>query len=167
MAGIRAGHVVTQADLSDGLGLIVVKTIDESLASNTTLQDDDVLTLPVAANTHYILDAHILYTAASGASIGGLKMTFTVPAGTTGRWTSFGANVATSPPTDHDVVAEAFGSTRSLGGNGATFMSCSPRGNLLTSGTAGSILLRWAQHASNVTATVVRAGSWIRLQKII
>lgn len=167
MAGIRAGHIVTQADLNNGLGVIIRKSLDEGITSNVTLQDDDELFFPVVGGIDYMFDGHILYTAGSGVNLAGLKCTFTLPASSTGKWSAYGPNVATSPPVDYDATANDFGTTRSMGGNGASaFMALAPRGSF-TAGGNGFLNFRFAQHASSVTATTIRAGSTLRLQKVI
>jgi hypothetical protein len=182
MPGVRNGHIVTGADLTDGLGLITRKLIDESVTSNTTLQDDDELSILVGSNTVYVMDGYIIYSGVSdaGTGAGGLKMQFTGPAGASMTWTNFGGNVAVPSNTPagnpftgtqaYNMVAEglAAGSPRSVPTNGAgVIMSCRPTGVLTTGANAGNLLLRWAQFTSSATATIVRANSWIRLQKII
>lgn len=166
MAGIQAGRIVTVADLVDGIGIRVMKSIDESVTSNTTLQDDDELRLPVESFTNYDLGGYLGYTAASGANIGGFKFTFTVPSGATLLWSSFGTNVSVTPATDYDATANAAAVTRSMAGNSGQVMAAQPRGTLIVGSTAGFIQCRWAQHASNATATVVKAGSLLTLQKV-
>lgn len=165
MAGIRAGHIVTNADLTDAFGQIVVKTGNESMTSNTTLQNDDELFLTLAASTKYIVDGLIIYR---GATTGDLKLTFTVPSGATGIWSAGGPNAATSPATDFDSTGNAYATTRAIAGNGAAAdMTCHVRGYLDVSTTAGFLQLQWAQNTSDVTATQVRLGSWLKIQKIL
>ncbi|MFF7211133.1 hypothetical protein ACFZAU_11450 [Streptomyces sp. NPDC008238] len=40
------------------------------------------------------------------------------------------------------------------------------RGVVRTSGTAGTLRLRWAQTVLSATPTILRAGSWLRLHRI-
>lgn len=162
----RAGHIATVADF--GTVLYIEKTIDEPLASTTTLQNDDVLVLPMAANSKYRMFAYILYEGAAdaGTGQGGLKMQFTGPSGASGKWTNFGVN--TGALTTYNVVPEDLGaaSPRSVGTNGATQMSCAPAGRFVTGSTAGSLQFKWAQNISNATSTIVKAGSWLELVKV-
>lgn len=165
MAGIRAGHIVTVADLVDGLGKIFVKENSESLTSTTTLQDDDELIMPVSASTNYVFDGYLIYRA---STTGDLKLTFTGPTGAVGTWTAGGPNAATSPATDFDSTGNDLGVTRAIAGNGAAAdMTCSVRGYLQVGVTAGDLKLRWAQNTLDATATQIRTRSWIRLQKVI
>lgn len=165
---ILSGHIVTAADIVDGIGRSVVKQTIETVTSNTTLQDDDELTLPVEANTNYIFDGYLIYSGLVSTTLGGFKFTFTGPTGATATWSAFGPNIAVTPPNDYDATANALGVTRSMGANGASApMAAQPRGYLSVAGTAGSLLLRWAQHGSSATGTSVRPGSWLQLRKVV
>lgn len=160
---LRAGHIVTVADF-DLIGVYSLKTADESVTSSTTLQADDLLFLPVAANARYIMDGWIRYTGALTPA-GDLKMQFTVPSGAAMSWTNFGVNP--SALLDYNVVVEVAGtgSPRAVGGQ-ATEMSCSPRGYVTTGSTSGNMQLMWAQNASNGTPTTIKTGSFLRLIRV-
>lgn len=162
---IRAGHKVVVSDF-DILGIFADKTADETVTSSTTLQDDDQLFLPVAANARYLMDAFFIYTGA-GDPAGGLRMGWTGPSGATMKWTNFGTSQNVSPTlVNYNVVVENIGGARGVGTNGATEMSCQPRGRLATAGTGGTLRLQWAQGVSNATGTVLKAGSCVRLVRI-
>lgn len=159
---LRAGHKVVVSDF-DILGVFADKTSDETVTSSTTLQDDDELFLTVAANARYIVDAFVDYTGANDPA-GGLKMGWSGPSGATMKWTNFGVNQ--SALTSYNVVVETIAGGRIVGTNGGTEMSCQPRGRLVTSSTSGTFRFRWAQGVSNVTGTVVKAGSFVRLVRV-
>lgn len=162
---IRAGHKVTVADF-DILGLFADKTADETVTSSTTLQDDDQLFLPVAANARYLVDTFVIYTGASDPA-GGLRMGWTGPSGATMKWTNFGVTQNVSPTlVNYNVVVESIGGARGVGTNGSTEMSCQPRGRLVTSSTSGILRFQWAQGTSNATGTTVKAGTCVRLVRI-
>lgn len=163
---IRAGHKVVVSDF-DILGIFADKTADETVTSSTTLQDDDQLFLPVAANARYILDAFIIYTGAADPA-GGLKMGWTGPSGATMKWTNFGTNgdITGATLVEYNVVVETIAGGRSVGTNLTTEMSCQPRGRLATGGSSGTFRFQFAQGASNATGTVVKAGSYVRLVKV-
>lgn len=167
MAGPRAGHIATVADFSTTV--VALKTSDESVASSTTLQNDDQLALPLVANAKYRMIAYIMYDGAAdaGTGQGGLKMQFTGPSGAVMQWTNFGNN--TGGLTTYNVVIEglAAGSPRSVGTNGGTLMSCEPKGYISVSSTAGTLQFKWAQNISSPTATLVKAGSWIELVRVV
>jgi hypothetical protein len=149
----------------------VIKPSDESVA-NGTLQDDDHLLLAVAANTDYVLEGLLIYSA--NQPTGGLHFTWSSPAGATMLWNpgSFNNYDAQGTP-NYDMqsrniadgaVAVGLGS----GGAGNAFrITARPYGILRVAGTSGTIRLRWAQAQLNAgDATVMRAGSWLRITKI-
>ena len=134
---------------------IARKTSDESLPSSTVLQDDDTLQLTVAANeiwaVRYVLKMTIPLTPQA-------KMAFTFPAagdisvcgtefaasGTLGK-TSFQGT--TTPTATQDFL----GST--------AIRLIVLEGVFVNAGTAGTLILQWAQNVSNATATVMKAQS--------
>lgn len=165
---IRAGHIVTVEDF-DVFGVTAYKTANESVTSSTTLQNDDLLLLPVVANARYIMDAQLFYSGATDGATGGLKLGWTGPSGATMTWSSYGVNQNLAPATvNYNVVGEAIGGLpRPLATSGVGFtMSCVPRGLLNTASNSGNLQLQWAQGGSSATATIVQAGSWIRLTRI-
>lgn len=159
---IRAGHKVLVSDF-DLIGVFAIKTGDESVTSSTTLQNDDQLVLPVAANARYIMDGWFRYTGAASPA-GDLKMGWTLPSGASMSWTNFGVN--TSALTAYNVVVELTAGGRAVGTNGATEMSCAPKGYIATSSTSGSLQLQWAQNSSSGTATVLKVGSYVRIVRV-
>lgn len=159
---IRAGHKVTVADF-DSIGVFALKTGTESVTSSTTLQNDDQLFLPVAANAKYALEGFIAYTADAA---GDLKRDFTGPSGTTMSYANFGANAGGL--TEYDVVMASLSDvTRVLGGNGATAMCFQPKGYVATGGSSGILQFRFAQNVSSGVATSVLVGSWIKLTRLV
>lgn len=156
-----AGQRITASALTQMEPLLAYKFVDEPLASSAVLQNDNELFLSVAANACYTLDCWIQFTATAGVDI---KVAWTFPAGSTMAFAALGTGTVNF--TDHDASVVAGGTSRGARGNGATPQSINARGHLLTSGTAGTLQLQWAQNASNVAATTVLAGSWIRLNRV-
>lgn len=148
-----------------GPPLTAYKSADEPI-SNATLQDDDALFLNLAANATYIIDGWFVYNGQTFATgPGDLKITWLIPAGSTFRWTRNGAPSNNSNALDTVVTDEA--AIRVLGTFGTgTDVSASPRGRIVTVGTAGQLKLRWAQNASTGTATIMRAGSYLRATRV-
>jgi hypothetical protein len=137
---------------------IAHKTANEAVASSTTLQDDNHLTVAVAANAIYLFELEATYQA---SSTGLLKTQLSVPASTTGNISicALGNGVTGS------AKLAAVNSSAVFGGNGA---DCTARiyGTVTTAGTAGSILLQWAQSTSHATGTTLYAGSYMRVTRI-
>lgn len=155
--------------VSDAIPLMlrVRKTADEAVTSSTTLQVDDQLFLPVAANSVYLMDCYLFYNGAADPA-GGFGLDWTGPAGFSMDWSSFGVNgaIGLGTMTDYDAVRLANNGLRNHGTNNVgTFMSMACRGTIVTAGTAGTVSLRWAQGASNATATTLKANSWLRFMK--
>lgn len=145
--------------------LYVRKTADQSVTSSTTLVDDNQLLLSVAANAVYEMRMFIIYTAASA---GDLNMTFTGPASATLDW-NVGGLSGTSGTSPDGVTwwgANTIGGNDSVNGGGATSMVARPVGILITAGTSGTFKMRWAQAASSGTATTVKTGSVMILQRV-
>lgn len=164
---IAAGQRITGSLLTSMLPNVVLKQADEPLVSTTALQNDDELFAAVAANATYILDGHLAYSGEIFTAPGpaDLKVDWTVPTGAVMRWSrvaypSNAANSVDSVETDNSTI-------RVLGTYGSTTtVTAGVRGRIITGSTAGTLQLRWAQNASNATATTMKAGSWIRLVRI-
>lgn len=132
-----------------GAGAIthVQKAADTSRASTVTAAADPHLTLTLAANAVYDVECVAVWSTGGG----GLRATWTVPSGATMTWTD----------NDGVGVTSAAGVVTFSGTTGTTF-----KGTLTTAGTAGSITLQWAQSTSNAAATILRAGSALKLTRL-
>lgn len=137
------------------MGRSAYKTADESV-SNTTLQNDDELTVTLAASTKYHFRI-CLFTSSAGAAEG-LKLAL---AGTVGV-TSMKAQIAIYDDTTNTLAAfarvstlnSAIGAGLSAGDNHAII-----EGTIETS-AAGTFLLSWAQNAgAGAASTTVQRGS--------
>jgi hypothetical protein len=161
---LDAAHIATQAAITTILK--ARKTVDETVTSSITLQADDDLFLPVAANSIYLLDCFIPFSGAA-IGLGGIRSDWTGPAGFNLDWAAYGTNgMAGGSETDYDVVIQVAAGLRSQPTNAGTTMSMRPTGTLVTVGTAGTLAFRWAQASSNATGTTVKKNAWIRLMKI-
>lgn len=137
----------------------VRKSADESVTSSATLQNDNELSLAVAANKTYVFDVYLAYTA---GTTGDFKAALTFPSGAT----AFAAISATdgSSWTTTGLQISSGGSV-SGGGLGVTIPVLQRwTGVLMVSSTAGTLQVQWAQNTSNGTATTVKAGSVMMLR---
>ncbi|MGW3499371.1 hypothetical protein ACWDMY_01315 [Streptomyces globisporus] len=149
------GNAVINGSLTvSGVGQtqFVRKTADESVTSSTTLQNDNHLVLPVVANATYSLFLMCIF---SGGTVGDIKFDWTVPTGTVLRWSD---QTGTSGLHSNVDVYSAPG--------GTTQVAFQVWATVVTSGTAGNIQFRWAQNASDATATIVRANSHLCLDRV-
>lgn len=167
-----AGEILSAADLMRlPQHNYVVKASDTSRASTVSPTADPHLTLVVAANTDYVLDGLLRYSATTPSA--GISFGWTAPASATMDWNPGVAaayDAQGTPSIEQQslaVTTTAGGVGLSTGGAGNLFIiAARPYGLLRVAGTAGSITLRWSQNASHVDATVVRANSWLRITKI-
>lgn len=137
----------------------VRKPSDETVINSAALQDDDHLFLSVAANAVYELRLRLYINADSA---GDFKCGWSVPAGTTMRWTAVDVRVGTTDGrlTESDVMP--------LVTTGPTTpQSQTIEGSVVTSSSAGTLRLRWAQNgAVAATSAVVQSHSVLQLDRI-
>lgn len=163
-ANLRVGHIATPADF-DAIGLYALKTSTESVASSTTLQNDDQLFLPMAANAKYAYEGFIIY---DGLAAAGLKVACTVPSGATINFAAFGPQSGGPGINSYNAnVVTTSGGALGLECNGVgTLIGAQPKGYVATAGTSGNLQFQFAQVVSNATAVRVLLGSWLRMTRI-
>lgn len=160
-----AGMTLTAAKLVASQADIVTKGTTESVTSSTTLQNDDELFLSVEANATYIMEAYIAHSSPTAADI---KIGFTGPASATMAWGGVGvATISTSSAaaTEMETRLRTISEALSFGGAASSGTTALLSGTLITSGTAGTLQLQFAQVVSDGSASQVRAGSWLKLQR--
>lgn len=167
-AGAKLRSSVLQALIAERMPLLALKTADESVTSNTTVQNDDELFLSVIANAKYSMALTLIYEAATASDI---KWGFTFPSAATMTWGQLSLDVAATAVSG-DVRAPAFGSatsgTSTLTGGGAAAASqllAVLRGTLIVGANAGTLQLQWAQATSGGTATIVKTNSTLELRR--
>jgi hypothetical protein len=141
--------------------LAAYKASNTSRTSTTTLTADPDLALTVAADATYAVTATLLFTGPNGA--GHFQWDFSVPESATFEY------VAVSNTTTPAGSVQALSTGGSHWANTAGTSSPQPlyiTGTLVTSNTAGSFAVMWAQHASNKTATTLKASSSLVAQRI-
>jgi hypothetical protein len=139
-----------------GVGAVstVVKAADESVASMTTLQDDNELTLSVPAAGGYLFDLCALVTGPTAADI---NIAFSFPTGTC-TWAPVGL-------LDQTAVGATSGVTQQTLQTSLGVTAYHVRG-YLNATASGTLLLKWTQAASNASNTTVKAGSHLTLTRI-
>lgn len=150
------------ADTLDGLDstdfevsvdhLLAVKTADESMTSDTTLQNDDHLVVTLEASTTYVFEL-VLFVSEGGGSV---KAAFVVPSGSSLIWDSDSAvtGFVTASGSSERITTTTGDSTARLGGR------------VTTGGTPGDLQLQWAQNGSTPATSTLKAGSWIEARKV-
>lgn len=156
MVVVAAGQRPTAADLAD---LFARKTVDESLSSSTTYQNDDGLFVTGAANAVYVAWIHLVYQSPTAADF---QYRFSVPSGATlPGWSFLGVNASSV----FVYGAANSGGVSGLGGTAADQVM-DAWGPIIMGSTAGTIQVQWSQAVSNATATIVRAGSYLHLRRV-
>ncbi|MGW5259701.1 hypothetical protein ACWEQG_01920 [Microbispora sp. NPDC004025] len=147
--------------------LFALKVADESVTNSTTQQTDDHLFVAVEANATYIAEALLRYV---GTTNGALQLGFTVPAGTTFPWASFGAEFGSTNRDSASVRVAAPDQSATIGaagfGTSAETIWAIKGLCVRTGGTAGTFGIRWAQVISDPGATTVRAGSYLHARRV-
>jgi hypothetical protein len=159
MTPLRVAQALAATPSSESI--IAIKTADESVTSSTALQDDDHLTLSLAASSTYLIEMFIDLTSTSGTPGG--KIAFVSPA-------AVGFNLFGKYVRNNDT-ARSFVLTASGGESDAVSIGANSHAVLTLAGTitttdAGTFKLQWAQSTSNGTATVNKKGGFLRATKI-
>lgn len=162
-----AFETITAAKLNKRLPIWVVKSANEAVTSSSTLQNDDELVVTLPANSRWRVEAVIL---ASGTT-NGLKSDWTIPADATlvPLKQVLGPDSASTDRSNtnvrlgahaHDTVAE-YGVD-----DGAAIWTTIREEFIVDMVSEGDLQFRWAQVISNAVAVNVRAGSWLRAERI-
>lgn len=151
----------------------VAMTADVTVNNSTTLVNATGLVIPLSANATYGLDGWLHWTSNPTADI---KFKFTLPASTTGFWTGIGPVVNTAPVVGSErknyVDMGSVDITNALAFAGddeftsSVYISAVPRGYIVTGATAGNLQLQFAQNTADVSNTILRAGSQLRLTRL-
>jgi len=133
------------------------KTADESVASSTTLQNDDTLKIALAANDAVEFSGMLFVSSTS--STPDIKVTFTVPSGATVRW--FAEWFQTGSTYQNSGLVIASGTTASFTVAANTLGTVKFSGIVVNGSTAGDLQFQWAQNASNSAAVKVEQRSFL------
>ncbi|GAA0705427.1 hypothetical protein GCM10010193_70630 [Kitasatospora atroaurantiaca] len=160
----------------NGVGQVLFarKTADESVTSSTTLQDDNHLTVAVAANAVYEFELMLMAQTANSDVAGDIKVGFTFPSAATLHFTGTGPNNAdlsgaTSSNSNGEWIARngaTSGSTTIPYGMSGIAIGVLLKGLLITGANAGNLQLQWAQNASDPDALTMLTGSWMRADRV-
>lgn len=139
------------------------KPVNESVTSSTTLQSDDHLFVPVQANAAYFMTCVIKY---DGDSAGDIKVLFRLPTSATlnGLGNTLIGGAASQSDNQNVPYVENASNIWGCLGTGTTLYGM-VSGLVLTSSTAGTVSVEWAQNTSSATATRVLIGSFLDLAR--
>lgn len=170
---IYAGQRLTGLLLQTMLPDIIFKGTNEDRASTTTVANDAELTATLEANAVYHIQFFIHFAAIEAAQF---QTQWTVPASATGVRSAVGAayqlagGAATASAADGGyhrsgvhayATAVRYGTRASASNQAATLEE-----SILTTVSAGTLALQWAQAVSNASATRVAAGSSLHVRRL-
>jgi hypothetical protein len=154
--------------LAVGPHLIVRKPSDESLTSNSTMQDDDDLLLALEVNTTYRVHLVVLFTA--NPTPGNIKIQFTMPASCSVFTMGNGVNIAGTNWTNPMIGTSSptsVGDFLGFGAGTAGDVRVLPiEGVVVNGANTGNFRMQWAQNSTSTTATVVKANSTLWAVKL-
>jgi hypothetical protein len=140
----------------------VTKTADESVASSTTLQNDDELFFTVTDGASYEVEAVVVYASPAGGATPDLKVAFGEDGVSRGVLLAviFGTTdvklQVTVPTNQADIVGCGTSATKRI----ATLSGSHQ-------GAGGTFRMLWAQNTFDANATTIYAGSLLRYRRII
>jgi hypothetical protein len=155
-----AGDKPTASQVDDLAPRYAYKSGDETIISNSTMQNDDHMFLTVAASTKYEFELYVAYNSGTTPD---LKIGWTVPTGATNvyRVDYFDTSAVAQKGQSSTVLTAGF----AVGGFASDLYAVFA-GTLSISTTAGTFQIQWAQNTLTASNSTVRAGSFLRLQKI-
>ncbi len=134
--------------------MYVVRTTTATVTSNTTPAADSQLKIPIGQTGTYIINCWL--NDASGSSAGGLKGgIFFTGSSLAGYWAMMGSGTSVT-----NVGLTAIGTSATLQSAQTGVGSMYIQGMIQVTAT-GTLSLNWAQNGSNVTGSVVAAGSYL------
>jgi hypothetical protein len=157
------GDVLSAADLNAWASpLAGIKSANQTIISQTTFVNDADLRFAMAANAAYEFKAFLRYSSGTGQDI---KFSFTVPAGADCRYMYMRNNISTGTFAGNGEFGAA--DTATAQGNGVgTVVAAHCTGIALTAGTAGNLILQWAQNVSGAFNTTMYANSYLTGRRI-
>lgn len=138
-------------------------------AATTTLADDPDLTCTLEANAVYRVAFYLHFAALDAARF---KTAWTVPAGATGNRSAVGPDQAailsgTSSGGQGRWGVHAYTTACTYGNRNDAVLQCfALEESILTTSSAGTLALQWAQATSNATATRLAAGSYMSVKRL-
>lgn len=168
MAAFVAGQKVRASQLNATQSTFGRATADTTVNNTTTYADVVGVSVAVEANAVYALTGFIEYASNTTPDI---KFAFVGPTGAGGHWGINGlvqtATISTGDFEAFALDALGIGNQLGLGGVGnTTNVHGQLSGIILMGVTAGTLKLQFTQVTANASNTIVRTGSWIRIERI-
>lgn len=166
---LYAGQRITGTLLSSMIPDEVFKATNEDRSSTTTLANDSDLVATLEANATYEVK-FVLHFAA--LDVARFKTAWATPAGATGNRSAVGPDQAailsgTSSGGQGRWGVHAFTTACTYGTRDSASSLCfALEEGIVTTTTAGTLAIQWAQATSNATATRMGAGSYLTVRRL-
>jgi hypothetical protein len=168
-----AGQKLTAALLNAGLDNVQrtsYLTSDSAPVNNSTAFLTSSLQLSVVANASYLFDTYLVFDTTTVADF---KIRLTTPTGTVTLTSSWGG-LTTISTTDSTIVHDAniLAPTTTIwvyGGwaGSGSLNSAIPHGAILVGANSGTLSVDYAQNTATAVNSVLKAGSWFRLTRVV
>jgi hypothetical protein len=146
----------------------VVAAADQSVASSTTVANDNELFFTMVANKLYAFEAHIIYNSPAGGTTPDFKFAFAGPATLTGARVLQASYLSLSDANGTAQNGIALTTTDAVG-TATTARHIKLDGWAFSTGGgvgASGLIFQWAQNTSGVNPTVRLAGSVLRWRQL-
>lgn len=168
---LPAGTKLTAADLAALQPVIIYKTASTDRTSTTTLTIDPELQFSLAAGAVYVIEFFLFY----GGNTGLIKTQWSVPSGASGNRSAMGPGSTSTGGTGSNADnismrsgVHGYGTSVIYGnrGTGSLNLAIAVETSLITTSSAGTCGILWAQSTSSTDATRMGVGSWARATRI-
>lgn len=141
--------------------MFITKTVDKTIASNTTVQVDDEIILSLGSNQTWEVTGMLNFYSANATP--DVRFNFSGPTGSNIR-IAYISNRGGVNNSSSGIITGATNMVLDLAANteGVVILS----GIVSTGTNAGQLTLLWAQNASNATVTRLKAGSYLKLVRM-
>lgn len=159
-AAIEARRIANDLTKSSRKDTWIERATDGSRASTTTYAASTELQFPVVAGTYYVV-GRLLFTSTSATPDVKVQVSYPASSSVLG---SYWSNAGTATVIAEDATSPAITTNWDIAANGITLVQFDL---VLVAGASGTFAVEWAQNTSNSTATVMKAGSFLRYRRTI
>lgn len=156
---------------STGVGGFIFrrKTADDAVPNSLTMATDTHLVAPVTTNAVYTIDGQLFVLGADFTS--DIRLGYAYPAGGELHFGGPGPHTTMAVGGEADGEFVARQSPDGIGtfipyGTSTSRIGIPLKGLLITGGTAGNLSVQWARNVTGSGTVTVRAGSWLKLQRM-
>ena len=142
----------------------VQKPIDTLRDTTITLADDPHLTLPVEANTTYLIECLLQFN--SGSATPDVKIGFSKPVLSEIGIMSLQVNSATNGIEVSESVSTTMNGVAIIDLDSSEVKNLFYKGTFIVDSSAGNVAVEWSQNVSNGVSLILRKNSYMKLQKV-